>query len=118
MESNLHSHAQFQDGMNRLTDWVVVTHQTIETRGLSPGQAQVGNLLENTSRVRHNIANVILLFLFKALEASMKDRKRDLEDLLALSIELQRRQQLLPQEKVLICFDTLIVQMEHTVFLL
>lgn len=30
----------------------------------------------------------------------MKDRKKDLEDLLAHSIELQRRQQLLPQEKV------------------
>ncbi|XP_070782201.1 utrophin isoform X3 [Enoplosus armatus] len=74
VETNLQSHAQFQDRMNRLTDWVVVTHQTIMTRGLSPGQAQ-------------------------ALEASMKDRKKDLEDLLAHSIELQRRQQLLPQEK-------------------
>lgn len=30
----------------------------------------------------------------------MKDRKKELEDLLAHSIELQRRQQLLPQEKV------------------
>lgn len=30
----------------------------------------------------------------------MKDRKKDLEDLLAHSIELQRRQQLLPHEKV------------------
>lgn len=37
---------------------------------------------------------------YQALEASMKDRKKDLEDLLAHSIELQRRQQLLPQEKV------------------
>ncbi|XP_035851563.1 dystrophin isoform X6 [Sander lucioperca] len=74
VETNLQSHAQFQDRMNRLTDWVVVTHQTIMTRGLSPGQAQ-------------------------ALETSMKDRKKDLEDLLAHSIELQRRQQLLPQEK-------------------
>ncbi|XP_029983839.1 utrophin isoform X3 [Sphaeramia orbicularis] len=74
VESNLQSHAQFQDRMNRLTDWVVVTHQTITTRGLSPGHAQ-------------------------ALEASMRDRKKDLEDLLAHSIELQRRQQLLPQEK-------------------
>ncbi|CAL1586531.1 unnamed protein product [Knipowitschia caucasica] len=74
VESNLHSHAQFQDRMNRLTDWVVITHQTIATRGLNHTQAQ-------------------------ALETSMKDRKRDLEELLALSIELQRRQQLLPQEK-------------------
>lgn len=30
----------------------------------------------------------------------MKDRKKDLEDLLAHSIELQKRQQLLAQEKV------------------
>ncbi|XP_030260150.1 dystrophin isoform X6 [Sparus aurata] len=74
VEANLQSHAQFQDRMNRLTDWVVVTHQTIVTRGLTPGQAQ-------------------------ALEVSMKDRKKDLEDLLAHSIDLQRRQQLLPQEK-------------------
>lgn len=42
------------------------------------------------------------LCLFQALEVSMKDRKKDLEDLLAHSIELQRRQQLTPQEKVLI----------------
>ncbi|XP_034555010.1 dystrophin isoform X2 [Notolabrus celidotus] len=74
VESNLQSHAQFQDRMNRLTDWVVVTHQTIVTRGLNPSQAL-------------------------SLEASMRDRKRDLEDLLAHSIDLQRRQQLLPQEK-------------------
>lgn len=32
----------------------------------------------------------------------MKERKRELEDLLARSIELQRRQLLLPQEKVTI----------------
>lgn len=42
------------------------------------------------------------LCLFQGLEVSMKDRKKDLEDLLAHSIELQRRQQLTPQEKVLI----------------
>ncbi|XP_067339079.1 utrophin isoform X3 [Channa argus] len=74
VEANLQSRVQFQDRMNRLTDWVVVTHQTIMTRGLNPVQAQ-------------------------ALEVSMKDRKKDLEELLAHSIELQRRQQLLPQEK-------------------
>ncbi|XP_026196819.1 dystrophin isoform X4 [Anabas testudineus] len=75
VEANLQGHAQFQDRMNRLTDWVVITHQTILTRGLNPGQAQ-------------------------ALEASMRERKKDLEELLAYSIELQRRQQLLPQEKM------------------
>ncbi|KAM4633849.1 utrophin isoform 3-T3 [Polymixia lowei] len=74
VEANLQSHGVFQDRMNRLTDWVLVTHQTLASRGLSPVQAQ-------------------------ALEASMKERKRDLEDLLARSIELQRRQQLLPLEK-------------------
>ncbi|KAM9353992.1 utrophin isoform 2-T2 [Pholidichthys leucotaenia] len=74
VENNLQSHAQFQDRMDRLTDWVVITHQTIITRGLNRHQAQV-------------------------LEASMQDRKKDLEELLAHSIELQRRQQLLPQEK-------------------
>ncbi|XP_035474370.2 utrophin isoform X3 [Scophthalmus maximus] len=74
VEANLQSHAQFRDRMDRLTDWVVVTHQTIVTRGLNPVQAQ-------------------------ALEASMRDRKKDLEELLAHSIELQRRQQLSPHEK-------------------
>ncbi|XP_077408097.1 utrophin isoform X3 [Vanacampus margaritifer] len=74
VEANLQSHAHFRDKMNRLTDWVVITHQTITNRGLSPGQAQ-------------------------ALDVSMKDRKKDLEDLLAHSIELQRRQQLSPHEK-------------------
>ncbi|KAM4522124.1 utrophin isoform 2-T2 [Odontesthes bonariensis] len=73
-ETNLQGHTQFQERMSRLTDWVVVAHQTIMTRGLNPGQAQ-------------------------ALEVSMKDRKKDLEDLLAHSIELQKQQQLLPQEK-------------------
>ncbi|XP_063757579.1 dystrophin isoform X2 [Eleginops maclovinus] len=75
VENNLQSHAQFQDRMNRLTDWVVVTHQTIMSRGLSSSQAQ-------------------------ALEVSMRDRKKDLEDLLAHSIELQRGQQLSPREKM------------------
>ncbi|CAL8317063.1 unnamed protein product [Merluccius merluccius] len=70
-ESNMRAHAVFQERMNRLTDWVQVTHQTISARGVSPAQA----------------------------ENSMKERKRNLEDLLARSIELQRRQQLLPQEK-------------------
>lgn len=41
-------------------------------------------------------------YLSQALEASMRERKKDLEELLAYSIELQRRQQLLPQEKVLV----------------
>ncbi|XP_072217831.1 utrophin isoform X3 [Leuresthes tenuis] len=74
VETNLLGHTQFQERMSRLTDWVVVAHQTIMTRGLNPGQAQ-------------------------ALEVSMKDRKKDLEDLLARSIELQKQQQLLPHEK-------------------
>ncbi|KAM4713319.1 utrophin isoform 5-T5 [Anableps anableps] len=74
VETNLQRHTLFQDRMTKLTDWVIITNQTIVTRGLNPVQAQ-------------------------ALEASMKDRKKDLEDLLAHSIELQKHQQLLPQEK-------------------
>ncbi|XP_032441695.1 dystrophin isoform X3 [Xiphophorus hellerii] len=74
VETNLQSHTLFQDRMAKLTDWVIITNQTIVTRGLNPVQAQ-------------------------ALELSMKDRKKDLEDLLAHSIELQKHQQLLPQEK-------------------
>ncbi|KAI1897629.1 hypothetical protein AGOR_G00085230 [Albula goreensis] len=77
VESNLQSHGQFQDKMNRLTDWVILTHQTLRTRGpgaLSPSEYQI-------------------------LEASLRERKRDLEELLSRSIELQKRQQLLPQEK-------------------
>ncbi|XP_023808856.1 utrophin isoform X3 [Oryzias latipes] len=74
VETNLQSHAQFQDRVNRLSDWVVVTNQTITSQGLNSVQAQ-------------------------ALETSMKDRKKDLEELLAHSIELQRQQQLLPLEK-------------------
>ncbi|MEQ2276941.1 hypothetical protein XENORESO_015291, partial [Xenotaenia resolanae] len=73
VETNLQSHTLFQDRMTKLTDWVIITNQTV-MRGLNPVQAQ-------------------------ALEASMKDRKKDLEDLLAHSIELQKHQQLLPQEK-------------------
>lgn len=41
VEANLQSHTQFEDKMNRLTDWVIVTHQTIITRGLNSSQAQV-----------------------------------------------------------------------------
>lgn len=41
VETNLQSHAQFQDRMNKMTDWVVSTNQTITTRGLNPGQALV-----------------------------------------------------------------------------
>lgn len=114
VEAHLQSHAQFQDRMDRLTDWVVVTHQTIMTRGLNPVQAQVPQifcapiasqeLTLITSQQVHFPCTQILSNMSsnssQALEASMKDRKKDLEELLAHSIELQRRQQLLPQEKV------------------
>lgn len=74
VEGNLQSHGQFQDKMNRMTDWVQVTHQSLSGRGVSPAESQV-------------------------LAAAMRERKRELEELLARSIELQRRQQLLPLEK-------------------
>ena len=41
VEANMQSHSHFEDRMNRLTDWVIVTHQTIITRGLNSSQAQV-----------------------------------------------------------------------------
>ncbi|XP_066527919.1 utrophin-like isoform X3 [Hoplias malabaricus] len=78
VESKLQSDGQFQERMNRLGDWLYLTHQTLSGQGanaaLSPAECQ-------------------------ALEMSMRERKRDLEELLAHSIELQRRQLLLPQEK-------------------
>ncbi len=58
------------------------------------------NLTENPFITNTNVLPKVSSYLWQALEASMKDRKKDLEDLLAHSIELQRRQQLLPQEKV------------------
>ncbi|XP_066556846.1 utrophin isoform X3 [Amia ocellicauda] len=76
VEVNLQGHSQFQDKMSRLTDWVIVTRQNLSTRP-SPLSASENQVLETT----------------------MKDRKRELEELLAKSIELQKRQQLLPQEK-------------------
>lgn len=45
VEANLQSHAQFRDKLNCLTDWVVITHQTILTRGLNQSQAQVSSQL-------------------------------------------------------------------------
>lgn len=44
VETNLQSHSLFQDRMNKMTDWVVSTNQTIMTRGLNPGQALVCRL--------------------------------------------------------------------------
>ncbi|XP_072552167.1 utrophin [Salminus brasiliensis] len=77
-ESRLQSDGQFQERMTRLGDWLYLTHQSLSGRGanaaLSASESQ-------------------------ALEASMRERKRELEELLARSIELQRRQLLLPQEK-------------------
>ncbi|KAG5846479.1 hypothetical protein ANANG_G00115410 [Anguilla anguilla] len=78
VEACLQGQGQFQDRMNRLTDWVVLTHQSLCMRtpgSLSPSEHQV-------------------------LEMSLRERKRDLEELLSRSIELQRQQLLLPQEKI------------------
>lgn len=121
VEANLQSHTQFQDRMNRLSDWVVITHQTIMTRGLNPVQAQVDledhlNSSQNPSQYTSPQSNDYknqnsekISYLLQALEASMRDRKKDLEDLLAHSIELQKRQQLLPQEKVSVSFFIVLV---------
>uniref|UniRef100_W5K083 Utrophin n=1 Tax=Astyanax mexicanus TaxID=7994 RepID=W5K083_ASTMX len=70
VESRLQSDGQFQDRMTRLGDWLYLTHHSYITHSEQ-----------------------------WALETSMRERKRELEELLARSIELQRRQLLLPQEK-------------------
>ncbi|XP_037397389.1 utrophin isoform X2 [Pygocentrus nattereri] len=78
VESRLQSDSQFQERMARLGDWFYLTHQSLSGRG--------ANAALSAAEIQ-------------ALEASMRERKRELEDLLAHSIELQRRQLLLPQEK-------------------
>ncbi|XP_076840282.1 LOW QUALITY PROTEIN: utrophin [Brachyhypopomus gauderio] len=78
VEARLQPDSQFQERMNRLGDWVCHAHQSLSS--LEPGTA----LLPSDVQV---------------LETALRDRKRELEDLLARSIELQRRQLLLPQEK-------------------
>ncbi|XP_051515681.1 utrophin-like isoform X3 [Myxocyprinus asiaticus] len=71
-ESRLTSYGQFQDRINRLGDWVYITSQS--KSDVTPTETQV-------------------------LEMSMREQKRELEKLLSYSIELQRKQLLLPQEK-------------------
>ncbi|KAJ8270600.1 hypothetical protein GJAV_G00116950 [Gymnothorax javanicus] len=78
VEGQLQGQGHFQERMNRLADWVVLTHQSLCMRGpgsLSPTEQQV-------------------------LEVSLRERKRELEELLSRSIELQKLQLLLPQEKM------------------
>ncbi|MEQ2197509.1 hypothetical protein XENOCAPTIV_030513, partial [Xenoophorus captivus] len=110
VETNLQSHTLFQDRMTKLTDWVIITNQTV-MRGLNPVQAQVlfPEHVKRATMHEYSCSSFTLFFYLQALEASMKDRKKDLEDLLAHSIELQKHQQLLPQEKVpdstVKCFD-------------
>ncbi|XP_053338740.1 utrophin-like isoform X2 [Clarias gariepinus] len=66
---------QFQDRMNHLSDWVHLTQQPLSGRTeLSVTEAQ-------------------------ALESAVRERRRELDDLLTRSTELHRTQQLLPQEK-------------------
>ncbi|XP_067302899.1 utrophin-like isoform X1 [Pseudorasbora parva] len=71
-ESRLLSYSQFQERMDRLGDWVYITSQSLGD--VTPTERQV-------------------------LEMSMREQKRELEELLSYSIELQRKQILLPQEK-------------------
>ncbi|XP_060750696.1 utrophin-like isoform X3 [Tachysurus vachellii] len=66
---------QFQERMNHLSDWVHLTQQPLSrSTDLSPSEAQ-------------------------ALESAVRERRNELEELLTHSTELQRQQQLLPQEK-------------------
>ncbi|XP_057175633.1 dystrophin isoform X1 [Triplophysa rosa] len=71
-ESRLMSHGHFQERMSRLSDWVYITSQSLSD--VTPTERQV-------------------------LERSMREQKRELEELLSYSIELQRKQLLSPQEK-------------------
>ncbi|KTG00343.1 hypothetical protein cypCar_00012899 [Cyprinus carpio] len=81
VESRLQTHtplqderySQFQERMDRLGDWVYISSQSLSH--VSPTERQ-------------------------GLEMSMREQKRELEELLSYSIELQRKQLLLPQEKV------------------
>ncbi|XP_041106254.1 dystrophin-like isoform X4 [Polyodon spathula] len=82
VEVNLQS--QFQDKMNQLADWVSVKRQRVSGGG--PSQMSASELQQT-------------LWIFQMLETTMKERKTEMEDLLARSIDLQKRQQLLPQEK-------------------
>ncbi|XP_016380409.1 utrophin-like [Sinocyclocheilus rhinocerous] len=71
-ERRLASYSQFQERMDRLGDWVYISSQSLSD--VTPAERQV-------------------------LEMSMREQKRELEELLSFSIELQRKQLLLPQEK-------------------
>uniref|UniRef100_A0A671MXB8 Utrophin-like n=1 Tax=Sinocyclocheilus anshuiensis TaxID=1608454 RepID=A0A671MXB8_9TELE len=71
-ERRLASYSQFQERMSRLGDWVYISSQSLSD--VTPAERQV-------------------------LEMSMREQKRELEELLSYSIELQRKQLLLPQEK-------------------
>ncbi|XP_058880101.1 dystrophin-like isoform X2 [Acipenser ruthenus] len=77
VEVNLQNQSQFQDKMNQLADWVSVKQQKLSGRG--PSQMSASEL--------------------QMLETTMKESKTEMEDLLARSVDLQKRQQLLPQEK-------------------
>ncbi|KAF4078503.1 hypothetical protein AMELA_G00199850 [Ameiurus melas] len=66
---------QFQERMNHLSNWVHLTQQPLSGRTeLSLSDAQ-------------------------ALESAARERRKELDELLACSTELHRKQQLLPQEK-------------------
>lgn len=72
LQDESRSYVQFQERINTLGDWVYTSSQ---------------NLSDDTHTDK------------QVLEMSMLEQKRELEDLLSYSIELQRRQLLLPQEK-------------------
>ncbi|XP_076128623.1 utrophin isoform X2 [Alosa pseudoharengus] len=67
----------FQEQINRLHDWIQETNQMLSLRG--PGGVTPSEAEEMTS--------------------TMREKKMELEAILAFSINLQKQQQLLPQEK-------------------
>uniref|UniRef100_A0A3B5L058 Utrophin n=1 Tax=Xiphophorus couchianus TaxID=32473 RepID=A0A3B5L058_9TELE len=81
--------------------WSKVTHDLLDKVGEVETNLQSHTLFQDRmAKLTDWTAVLVLVFIhLQALEVSMKDRKKDLEDLLAHSIELQKHQQLLPQEK-------------------
>ncbi|KPP73982.1 utrophin-like, partial [Scleropages formosus] len=104
VEADLQGHAHFQDKLSRLSDWLHITQQTLSLR--SPEENQVGISTHTNKKLSCSGSEVTpkwlcpcAFSLAQLLEVSMQERKRQLEELLSRSIQMQKRQQLLPQEK-------------------
>ncbi|XP_039603451.1 utrophin isoform X2 [Polypterus senegalus] len=77
VEANLQNRTLFQDKINHLSDWVISEREKLILKSQIPVAATE----------------------LQILEAKMKEHKVEMEDVLSRSIELQKRQQLSPQDK-------------------